>query len=292
MKKNSLFIILCLLVSVLTFAQNNINDYEYVVVPIKYEFQAKENQYRLNELTKFLLEKENFTVFMGNQELPSDAKANNCLLLFANVNSEKSLFKTKLTVDLKNCRGELVFKSKVGESREKEYKKAFNLALRDAFKSFSGLNYAYNGKSPKVEEETSTKDEEISALKEELKSLKEKKEEVQVKEEASVPVKETPKVIVDDTPKNIEITKKQEETKPLKSEESNIFTAKKLSSSILDYELLDKNGSVLCTLLYSGKEDFYMVEGKNAVVYKINNNWVIAEHKGESLEVKAISIKF
>jgi hypothetical protein len=39
------------------FSQRNVNDYKYVIVPEKFDFQKEPNQFKLNQLTKFLLKK-------------------------------------------------------------------------------------------------------------------------------------------------------------------------------------------------------------------------------------------
>ncbi|MGY0038712.1 hypothetical protein [Pedobacter sp. NJ-S-72] len=55
------------------------------------------------------------------------------------------MFTTNLTLLLKDCKGNIIFKSKEGKSREKEFKTSYNLALRDAFTSLNDVPYAYNG---------------------------------------------------------------------------------------------------------------------------------------------------
>lgn len=131
-------------------AQNaeSLNNYKYVVIPVKYEFQSEKNQWLLNSLTKFMLKKNGFTTLMENEKKPSDLELNNCLALYANVLSNGTglfSFVTKTTLELKNCQGDVVFKSKEGTSREKKYKTAMNKALREAFTSLDSINYTYNG---------------------------------------------------------------------------------------------------------------------------------------------------
>ncbi|WP_067147320.1 hypothetical protein [Pseudotamlana agarivorans] len=129
----------------MAFAQKNLNAYKYVIVPSKYEFLSEPDLYQLNSLTAFLFEKYGFTAVMDNGEYPEDLLNNGCIALKSNVLKSSGLFKTKLTVVLQNCSGQTVYSSKEGESREKEFKAAYNLALRDAFKSFETVNYKYDG---------------------------------------------------------------------------------------------------------------------------------------------------
>ncbi len=129
--------------SVYSYAQNNINNYKYVMVPEGYTFLSENDRYQLNSLTKFLFEKYGFKAFIRGTEYPDDMKNNGCLGLMADVKKNSGLFLTKLFVELKNCNGNVVFTSKVGTSREKEFKRAYQEALRDAFQSIKNLNYKY-----------------------------------------------------------------------------------------------------------------------------------------------------
>ncbi|WP_343913096.1 hypothetical protein [Aquimarina litoralis] len=122
------------------------NDYKYVIVPEGYVFLGKNDDYQLNSLTKFLFEKYGFTAFIRGEDLPEDLKTNGCKGLRADVRRNSGLLKTKLIVDLIDCNGIVVFSTKEGTSREKEYKKAYHEALRKAFKDIQALNYKYSGK--------------------------------------------------------------------------------------------------------------------------------------------------
>jgi hypothetical protein len=125
-----------------TFGQE-INSYKYVIVPSSFEFLKGPNQYQLNELTKFLLEKNGFKAYLEDEELPMELNQNRCKALIANVESHSGLFSTKLIVVLKDCKNKQVFVSEDGRSREKNYKRAYQEALRNAFESIDELNYKY-----------------------------------------------------------------------------------------------------------------------------------------------------
>lgn len=137
--KKYLLIIFCLAGS-LTQAQE-LDQYQLVQVPERYEFLSEANKFDLNALTAFLLKKYGFEVVYGEQ-LPEDLEA--CELLKADVVEDNSLFTTKLKLTLENCQGEVVFTSKEGRSREKDYKTAYQEALRNAFTSFEDLGYIYS----------------------------------------------------------------------------------------------------------------------------------------------------
>lgn len=138
-------LLLFLLVSFSGYAQKTINNYKFVLVPEKFNFSREDNQYGINTLTKNLLEEKGFLVYFDNSDIPKELADNRCNALNAEVVQKKGLFITNLTLLLKDCKGNLIFKSKEGKSREKEYVAAYNLALRDAFTSLNDTPYAYNG---------------------------------------------------------------------------------------------------------------------------------------------------
>jgi hypothetical protein len=143
MKVYTLF--LFILFAVPGFSQTSINNYKYVLVPEKYDFLRENNQYGLNTVTKLLLEEKGFTAFMANEQLPQELAMNKCNALKAEVVQKKGLFVTNLTLFLKDCQGNVIFKSKEGKSREKEFHLAFDEALRDAFSSLKDIPYKYDG---------------------------------------------------------------------------------------------------------------------------------------------------
>ena len=144
--KRILFFGLTIFLIINSYSQNNVNDYKYILVPKSYDFLKENDAYQLNSLTKFLFNKYGFTAFLLGEELPNDLNGGSCKLLKANVKKKSSFLKTKLVVDLIDCNGLVVFSSKEGSRREKEYKKAYNEALRDAFEDIKALNYTYNNK--------------------------------------------------------------------------------------------------------------------------------------------------
>ena len=136
-------ILLLVLFSSLGFSQT-INDYKYAIVPSKFSFLKEKNQYRLNLLTKLLMEKYGFVTFFDTDILPSEVAENNCNKVFVDVLSNGNMFVTKLSVVLKDCKNTVLFTSLEGKSQEKDYLISYNQALREAFNSFEALHYKYN----------------------------------------------------------------------------------------------------------------------------------------------------
>jgi hypothetical protein len=132
------------LLSVAGHAQTSINNYKYVLVPVRYDFSKEDNQYGLNTTTKLLLEQKGFVAYLSNEVLPPELAGNKCNALKAEVTESKGFLVTKLTLMLKDCMGNVVFKSKEGKSREKEWPAAYNGALRDAFTYLDAEPYKYD----------------------------------------------------------------------------------------------------------------------------------------------------
>ena len=102
-----------------------------VIVPNRYAFQKEDNQYQLNMLTKFLLEKQGFKVYMES-EAPAELLQNPCDALKADVKNESNMMTSKVQLLLTDCTNKAVFTSQIGKSREKEFKKSYQEALRYA----------------------------------------------------------------------------------------------------------------------------------------------------------------
>lgn len=138
-------VLLFLLVSWAGYGQNTINNYKYVLVPEKFDFSREANQYGLNFLAKSLLENKGFSAYFDNQDIPKELAGDRCSALKAEVTQRKAIFATNLTLVLKDCQGNIIFKSKEGKSREKDFGAAYEEALKDAFKSLNDIPYTYTG---------------------------------------------------------------------------------------------------------------------------------------------------
>lgn len=135
---------LLLLVASVNFAQD-LNQYKYVLVPAKFSFLKEKNQYNLNLLSKMYMQQFGFETYFDNDDAPNDFFENNCNKIYFDVLEDNNMFATKLTVVLKDCKGKVLFTSKEGVNKEKEYKVSYNLALREALNSMKSIQYKYAG---------------------------------------------------------------------------------------------------------------------------------------------------
>lgn len=283
-----------------------INSYKYIIVPLEYDLLDDKDKYQINSLTKFLFNKYGYTAFLENDPLPKDLRLNKCLALKADLVKAKGQFlNTKVKINLIDCNDEVVITSKVGKTREKEYKIAYNLALRDAFESFQFFNYKYKPNAVIVASLSSDDDaaqKEIQRLKQEVATLKEEKE---VKQNVVMGVVETSSNENEDD-KN-EIVAKIE-TSPKKNDvEQNVIVgvietpSKKLKENIeilyaqpIDggFQVVNQTTKVVMVLLQTPKADMFMVKGQNAMVYKEGGLWYISKNDGKSTSIEPLNLKF
>lgn len=283
------------------FCQDNLNGYKYIIVPNKYDFLKDADQYQLNSLTKFLFEKHGFEALMEGEDYPADLNANRCSALKSNVLKDSGMFKTKLTVQLKDCNDKVVFTSKVGESREKEYKTAYGLALRDAFESVESLNYSYepsNGAvlasaTVPVVTETSVSTE-VQQLKQEIENLKKEQATAAVASGTAetlatgAAIGATTAAVV--TPK-AEVKKVEKvEASKVKEVISGTLYAQEIENG---YQLVDSTPKVVYRLKHTKLDNVFLVENESAIVYKKGDNW-IAEYydANNTLQQQVLKIKF
>lgn len=120
----------------------NINNYRAVIVPLQFDFIQKNNQYRLCTLSKINLTNAGFTVFYANEILPKEYN-DRCELLYYDIVKENAFLATKFHIELKDCSGNLIYKSGTSYTKEKETELAYSKALDGAFESIYKLNYKY-----------------------------------------------------------------------------------------------------------------------------------------------------
>ncbi|UOK43696.1 MULTISPECIES: hypothetical protein [Flavobacterium] len=137
MKKTTLLI--ALLFASFAFSQG-VSDYKYIIVPKKFSFLKEPNMYNLNSLTKGVFEKEGYQVYYDGDIFPQELAENRCRALFADMLEDNTLLTTKIKIELKDCRNQVVYVSEEGVSREKDYAKAYVQAFRTVGKSLEILN--------------------------------------------------------------------------------------------------------------------------------------------------------
>ena len=144
MKKILLTFVLIFVYSMHGYSQSELDAYEYIIVPKNYKVLKDENKYKLNTLTAFLFKKKGFSTYIDGEEFPEDLQQNPCKALTVQMVDNSNLFTSKVYLELENCQKKVVYTSKIGTSKEKDFQKSYQAALRDAFTSIENMNYSYN----------------------------------------------------------------------------------------------------------------------------------------------------
>ncbi|MDC9722844.1 MAG: hypothetical protein PSN34_08725 [Urechidicola sp.] len=267
MLKIRITLVLIFLCSISTFAQKSLNDYKYVIVPIKYEFQKSEYSYRINSLTKFLFEKEGFTVIMSDDSYPVDYSTNHCLALTAKLNNKSGILMTKLYYDLVDCNNNIIFSTNLAKTNEKDFERAYNIAIRKTFEDIIAQNYKYEPKETTAEVTT------VAAV-------------------VTTPKVETTQTKVEPKVKNNNIPKKEAVVVvtpiAVKKVDTNVLYAQEITNG---YQLVDSTPKVVYIALKTSVKDVYMIKGMNGTIQKINGIWVAEYYEGDALIQKELNIK-
>lgn len=142
------FLLLFSLFTFLSFGQK-INDYEFVMVPTKFDFFKRENEHRLNTILKFRLEEYGFKAFYTSQQLNTNYE-DRCRYMNVNLIEDSGFLNTKLSIVFKDCNGLVIFQSPVGMSKQKNRTDAYVEALEMALQSVKALNYKFSGVETKT----------------------------------------------------------------------------------------------------------------------------------------------
>lgn len=294
--KLKIFAILTMcLIATSVIAQKSINNYKYVLVPNKYDFLKEKDQYQLNSLTRFLFEKYGFEAIMEGEEYPEDLNFNRCLAMTSDVIKESGVFATKLKVILKDCNEKQIFESAIGDSREKDYKISYNMALREAFKSFETVYYAYK---PDDEIEAlggtlvvaKSESEEIKQLKQQIEELETAKDTPEVdKNTESVPVAAIPVTAVAVTPAVNEVSNADTIEEGGKKGLESVLYAQETKNG---YQLVDSTPKVVFKVKKTHFDNVFLVEGKSAIVFKKGDDWVVEYYENNVLKQQILNIKF
>lgn len=144
MKK--IFAIVFILLGCFGFAQEALNNYKYIVVPARFDFQKEVNQYQLNNLLKSKFTQLGLEAYLDTDELPQEVKTNSCLYLKPIINARSNMFTTKTIISLIDCDNKVVYTTREGVSKSKNVRVSYLEAIRSSLKSFDGFQYKYEPK--------------------------------------------------------------------------------------------------------------------------------------------------
>ena len=260
-----------LLISISLYSQvEKLNNYKYIIVPDKFHFVKSKDGYSTSSLTKFLLKKKGFEVYLSNDTFPEELNSNRCLSLEASVVDNSGMFKTKNQIVFKDCYKKEIFKTEVGVSKEKEYRKAYHEAIRDAYNSMSKFSYTYKPSKVNVISNNGVKNDNFTT--------------------ATPTIKVVEKPIIISRPivtPNVNKTKIKKEV--VVSSSLDILYAQ---PKINGFQLVNMKPEVVFIVLKTNVEDVFIIKGKNGILYKNGDNWFSEFYENNQLVRKEYQIKF
>lgn len=279
MKRFSVLILL--LVSFAGYAQNTINNYKYVLVPERFGFSKEPDQYGLNTQSLALLGKKGFTAYSDNGNLPQEIAGNRCQALTADVVQKKGMFVTNLTLILKDCQGNIVFKGKEGKSWEKEYVVAFNQALAEAFKSLDQTPYSYVGPSNTSAPQMAAAQAPVAAA-------------TQV---ATTAMQPAPAQTAPASAPSVPVATASAPAAasaagaPAAANAGSVLYAQATATG---FQLIDTSPKIVLTLLKTSQQDLFIADGNGAhgIVLKTGGNWYFESYKEGQYTQEPLQIKF
>ena len=265
-KQISFFILLFIGTSLFS-QQSKLDKYQYIIVPDKFDFVRSTDQYKTSSLTKFLLSKKGFKVFLSSEKLPQELQNNRCTALMVNIKDESSMFTTKSTIEMIDCYGEIIYISKVGQSKDKEYKKAFQEAIRNAYDSMTDFEYSFTSS---------------------LVVNKEEKKEVTLTKKMPnklvAPITTVQEVIVVS-----EIKKELETLEIIVSNAIDVLYAQPINNG---FQLINTKPEVIFSILNTNLKDVFVLKDRNGIFYKLGENWVSEYYENNQLIQKEFQLKF
>ncbi|WP_426429498.1 hypothetical protein ACPX19_08065 [Winogradskyella sp. HB-48] len=287
MNKRLIILILFLCIGLTGMAQNDINKYKYLIVPVQFEFKKGKNPLKLSTLTRHLFNKEGFTTYYEGEELPDDLFKDRCLACYAEIIELKEGFRmTRLKILLKDCKDNIIFESGVGESGENNHEKRYHEALREAFNSIKSLNYKYEPEIEEIEMGVEQNNNVIAITEEPIASDKVLNED-KIKDTSH----EDNESLTDSELSTDLKTKESYKSKKngLSGNTDNLFYAREIENG---YQLIDNTSNAVMVLLKTTKQKLFVVKGKDAIVYSENEKWIFCETTSTGLNTYTITIEF
>lgn len=248
--------VLFTLVCISIYSQEvNLDKYKYIVVAKKFDFLKKDDQYQTSSLTKFLLRKTGFEVYLNSDTYPEEINKERCATLFARVADESSMFTTKCKIMLEDCYGKLIYESEAGKSKIKDYKKAYQEAIRNAFRTMEDFKYSYNA--------TTSSDKKNEGLESKIAS-------------ETITASETLK---EEIPKLL--SKPQ---KPLQ-----VLYAQAITDG---FQLVNTAPEVVYKVLKTNVSNVYIINSKKGIFYKVGEKWIAEYYKNNQLKQEVYEVKF
>ena len=259
-----------------------INQYQFVVVPKKFQEFQQENQYHTSTLLKYLFTEEGFTAYYEG-EIPAEV-TDLCKGLDVGLLDESNMFRTRVVITLSDCKGKEVFRSPQGDSREKELKDGYQEAIEGSFSAIAALNYTYK---PKKESVTMNFDNDVRSVAPEKETKAPDGDAVVVQEATPEQQKfedRSPK------PSSYEMQESTDLSQPA-AEDGDIWYAQPIPNG---YQLVDRIPEIRLRIYETSVGEVFLAESPTikGLVFQKDGRWYLEYYKGEERIREELRIKF
>ena len=256
MKYRYFFFILVFLTSS-SFGQIKIpSNKQYVIVKSTFDFLKQIDRYKANSFTKFLFSKAGYVVYLDNEELPEELYYNKCSALYVDVKDKSNLFATRNYIELIDCNGKLLYTSKLGTSKLKDFERSYRQSIRNAFSTIENLQEIYDSFS--------------------LQTIKKKEQ----KPKATQIAKEIPTPLV---------TSNTTSKKEIKASKELSLNAQKSKTG---YQLINSNNELVFEILKTSNKNVFIIKNKNGVLINTGKHWFAEYYEEQLLITRKLQIKF
>ncbi|EAQ40840.1 hypothetical protein [Polaribacter sp. MED152] len=259
-----ILLILALCFAGLSYSQSvSLEKYQYIIVPNQFDFVNSVDAYQTSSLTKFLLQKKGFPVFLSNENIPDALSKNKCAALIVSVKDDSSMLQTKNYLEAKDCFGKVIYTSKIGKSKFKDYKKAYHASIREAVKSMTNFRYSYV----------------------DVNSIKAKDKEVV----AAVISDDVYEKVLKEVKQNKQLKEGKIEENTIKMNNNTLLYAQEIPEG---FQLVNETPKIVYTLLKTNNDSIFILKNLKGIVYKKGDKWQLEYYIYNRLIQEELRIKF
>ena len=193
----------------------------------------------------------------GNQLMITAAKD-------VDVKDKSSMFTTKNHIELTDCRGKLVFSSRNGFSKLKDFEKAYRQSIRMAFSTIQKLDSVYSSSLLAAAQLTKR------SL---VQNIQEKNNKMDILATSVKNEVDTPKV----------------STKDIITTNYPLLYAQKID---VGYQLINTKPAIVFVLLKTNDKNKFIIKDKNGTLVNSGNFWIAEYYEGDDLVTEIYQIKF
>ena len=249
-------------------AQAQLDNYKYFVVPKRFDAFMDINQHQSSTLVKFLLTKYEFEP-LYDDAIPEELFLNKCLGLTTQLEDNSTYLQTVVAIVFYDCRGQEVFRTQEGRSKNKVFKEAYSEAIQEAMQTMALISHNYRGSEQTVEEPV------VAEAPDPIEATPETETEVSLAE---------PAVIADVA---------EEAPEPLAKEESvPEITYWEETARSNGYILTNPDKDVTWVIMKTSSPDVFMAISTTTqgVAFKVENGWRLEYYLGDLLKVEEIKL--